>query len=349
MRKFPDINQFRHTVESVVHKATYVGQSPEDTPLYDESRPKPVLTFTGTTKLHGTNGGIAFDLKANTLGAQSRERELTLEDDNHGFCAWALSAAGSATLSKLRETVERMEPCPKAVSIHIFGEWCGPTINTKTGIGLLPCRFVGFAVLVTDEAGDELWLNVSDVAAAFYADGSARPVDFCFISEFKQWAIAVDFNDPSSALEQLETLTLAVEQSCPVATALGGGGIGEGIVWVNQDPRYGRHVFKTKGERHKGTRSARLVSIAPEILANQEAFVKAVLTESRLEQAYEVIKSEYGKVTLEVMGQFLMWVGQDVLKEESDTLKASGLSRKDVMGPLNRRAKAWVTPLLAKI
>jgi hypothetical protein len=348
MRKFPSIEQFRHAVKNVIHKATYIGQSAEDTPVYDNSLPKPVLVFKGTTKLHGTNGGVEFDLKSKSFEAVSHYRVLTLDDDNHGFCAWVMSTSGMASLTRWTDAMRRIWTGPAAKSFHIFGEWVGSTVNTKTAVGRLPTRFVAFAALVADEDGSEHWLDIDTVAKAYYEDGSTRVADFCFISEFQQWEISIDFQDPSAVLEKLEALTLEVEASCPVAQALGGdeGGLGEGIVWVSHHPEFGRIVFKTKGEKHVGTRGASRVSLAPEVLASREAFVDAVLTDSRLEQGLEFMKAKYGAVTLDQMGEFLKWVGQDVLKEESDTLEASGLDRKDVMGQLNRRAKAWVTPHL---
>jgi hypothetical protein len=118
--------------------------------------------------------------------------------------------------------------------------------------------------------------------------------------------------------------------------------MGEGIVWECNDQKLGRLVFKTKGDKHKGTRNKRIVQIAPEILESIDAFTAAVLTESRLQQGLDLIIARNGKATLDHMGEFLQWVGTDILKEESDTLKASGLERKTVMGAVNRRAKAWV-------
>jgi hypothetical protein len=350
VRKFPSIEQFRHAVERVTHKATYAGQAEDGTPRYDPSRPKPTLTFVGTTKLHGTNGGVELDLKTNSVTAQSKERVLTVDDDNHGFCAWVESASGSAACSKLFDVVKGRWTNPTSTSIHIFGEWCGPTVNAKTAIGQLTDRFVVFAVLVTDESGVENWLEPKDVSADFYQDGVAPKEDFRFICEFKQWTLVIDFNDPVSALDELERLTLEVEQSCPVAQALGGEGLGEGIVWVCRHPEFGRIVFKTKGEKHVGTKGAgRLVNIAPEVLASREAFVDAVLTDSRLEQGFDLLVARYGKVTKDHLGEFLKWIGTDVMKEEADTLEASGLDRKDVMGSVNRQAKTWVTPRLSEV
>jgi hypothetical protein len=349
MRKFSSIGQFRHIVETVEHKSTYLGQSPEDTPIYDKTLPRPTLTFNGTVKLHGTNAGVAFDVASGRMAVQSRERILSLDDDNMGFCAWATSTRPLGTLqmiSQIAQAVHKNQNPERAAgmtSIHVFGEWCGPSVNGKTAIGQLPERLVIFHVLVTHQDDSEVWLDVVDVARVFNMFCEI-PDQFNFSTDFKQWTIEIDFSDPGKSLELLEQLTIEVERECPAAKALGLSGLGEGIVWEHTSERFGRLLFKTKGAKHKGTKNRQLVFIAPEVMASREAFAEAVLTESRLEQGLDLIVARHGKATLDHMGEFLMWIGRDVIKEEGDTLQASGLDRKEAMTLVNRRAKAWVIP-----
>lgn len=375
MRKFPEIGQFRHVVDNVVHKATYIGQSAEDEPMYDETRPKPILKFHGLTKLHGTNCGVRFEhvgIQDGSLwttdvlcySAQSRERELTVEEDNFGFCAWTLSEPGQASMLVLGRLAWFFAATYPGVTrdrikaVTVFGEWCGPGVNGKTAIGRLPARWVCFGAVVELTDGTEFWLDMEKLADAWKiqaeviqhdAMANGELVPLYFISDYTRWELQIDFNRPEAALDSLEALTLAVEAACPVAAAFGGEGIGEGIVWTCNDKTYGRQVFKTKGAKHKGTRTSKLVDIAPEVLASRQAFVEAVLTESRLEQGFDLMRALHGKVTRDCMGEYLQWVGQDVLKEESDTLIASGLERKDVMNLINKRAKDWVWPKLEKV
>lgn len=351
IRKFPSIEQFRHVVETVTHRAEYIGQSADDTPMYDHARPKPVLTFDGTVKLHGSNGGVAFDLVEDTVEAQSRERILTLAEDNHGFCAWAQSDQGASDLAHLREAVLSNVPADagQPVALRVFGEWCGAHVNAKTAIGQLPARWVVFAILATQADGTERWLDVEPVASSWASLGRASAVRINFSCDFPRFSLSIDFSSPADVLERLEELTLGVEAECPAAKALGLSGLGEGIVWTCRHPVYGYLVFKTKGSKHKGTKNSRLVQIAPEVLASLEAFSSAVLTDSRLEQGFDLIVADCGKVTEEHIGRFLAWVGQDVMKEEADTLKASGLDRKQAMGRINAEAKRWLMPKLARV
>lgn len=352
LRKFPSINQFRHVVESVTHRAEYTGQDANDQPIFDAARRKPTLTFRGTVKLHGSNAGIAYDLVHDTTKSQSRERILTIDEDNHGFCAWAESTQGASDLARLKAALLAgvAKHGGEYVALRVYGEWCGREVNAKTGIGQLPVRWMVFGVLATDAAGDEHWLSVDQAGADWAAAAPGGDSLIQFITDFPSYRIDIDFNSPADVLELLEQLTLGVEASCPVAAALGVEGIGEGIVWICSHPVYGYLVFKTKGSKHKGTKNSRLVQIQPEVLASLEAFTEAVVTESRLEQGFDLIAADNrGKVTMDHMGRFLMWVGQDVMKEEADTLKASGLDRKMAMGRVNARAKTWLLPRLAQV
>jgi hypothetical protein len=350
LRKFSEIEQFRHVVADVTLNAEYIGQDSNNEPIYDRRRTKPVLTFHGTVKLHGSNCGVAFDVLSGEVRAQSHFRYLSVEDDNFGFCAWVESPEGAADLWILRLLVlsAALDQVTRAVDgIRIFGEWCGPRVNGKTAIGQLPLRWVVFGALVTLADGTEVWVPVDKVASAWNAQVRSDGSLVHFITDFPQYTIDIDFNEPEASLDELERLTLEVEAECPVAKALGGEGIGEGIVWLCFHSKLGRLTFKTKGAKHKGTKNSRIVQIEPEVLASMDAFTDAVLTDSRLEQGYGIILADHGEVTMQHLGAFLKWVGQDVLKEESDTLEASGLERKQVMGRINNRAKQWLLPRLA--
>lgn len=351
LRSFPEIEQLRHAVATVRHHAEYIGQAPDNTPRYDSTRPKPVLTFYGTTKLHGTNCGAAFNLRTGEVYAQSKERILSLTADNFGFTAWLLADVQAQAIAQLNEAVQAAARAVVAQPLRacrVFGEWCGPQVNPKTAIGQLPHRWVIFNALVTLEDGTELWLSSEALRAAWPGERAADS-NIQFMADYPQWRIDIDFNDPEAILDELERLTLEVEAECPVAKALGLSGMGEGIVWMYPGTEYGRLWFKTKGLKHKGTKNARIVQIAPEVLASMDAFTEAVLTDSRLEQGFELLRAQHGAVHEEHIGLFLKWIGQDVLKEESDTLDASGLERKQVMGRINQRAKAWLMTRLPRV
>lgn len=351
LKTYPSINQFRHVFDKVTHRARYIGLDPAGLPMYDESRPLPTLTFKGTVKLHGSNAGVNLDMKTNQMDCLSRERVLSVQEDNMGFCAWVLEPGREQVTRQLCLLAANIAREMAPLHVQIFGEWCGPKVNGKTAIGKLPNRLVLFGVRAVTGEDESTWLNLDKFKEEVEVQGMKTALDdhsIQFINDFETFTVNVDFANPQESLDTLEKLTLEVETACPVGRALGSEGIGEGIVWVHESKEYGRLSFKAKGGKHKGTKSTRLVDIAPEVLASQEAFADAVLTDSRLEQGFDLLAAKHGKVTLDHIGEFLKWVGLDVLKEESDTLAASGLDKKQAMGLVNRRAKSWVLPRLAQ-
>ncbi len=42
-----------------------------------------------------------------------------------------------------------------------------------------------------------------------------------------------------------------------------------------------------------------------------------------------------------LLGAFIKWVANDLIKEESDTLADNGLTMKDVGGTMSKKAKIW--------
>jgi len=82
-----------------------------------------------TEKIDGTNGQIYIDDHGNIF-AGSRNRWLTIEEDNHGFCAWVMKHR--------EELIEGLGP-----GRH-YGEWWGQGINR--GYGLTEKRFSLFNV-----------------------------------------------------------------------------------------------------------------------------------------------------------------------------------------------------------
>ncbi|MBK8241766.1 MAG: RNA ligase family protein [Deltaproteobacteria bacterium] len=80
--------------------------------------PRLMRDCTITEKIDGTNAQIAFD-DAGTMWVGSRNRWLTVDSDNFGFCAWA-----KAHEEELREL---------GPGRH-YGEWFGAGIQRKYGL-----------------------------------------------------------------------------------------------------------------------------------------------------------------------------------------------------------------------
>lgn len=82
-----------------------------------------------TEKIDGTNAAVVISEDGGTIGAQSRSRIITVDQDNHGFARW---------VSENRAELLKLGPG------HHFGEWWGSGI--QRGYGLTEKRFSLFNV-----------------------------------------------------------------------------------------------------------------------------------------------------------------------------------------------------------
>ena len=125
--------------------------------------------------------------------------------------------------------------------------------------------------------------------------------------------------------------------------------IGEGIVWVGWH-NGNRHVFKTKGAKHKiSGKKSKIVEISPEKLNSIKEFVQYSVTENRLNQGIEqvfITNSEIPAIT--GMGKFIKWIHQDIIKEETDVLGSNKLEPKDVNKYISIAVKDWFIKFLDK-
>ena len=222
MLKFPSIEQFRNAVKDVTLRAEYTGRDEFDEPIYDESLPKPVISFNGTVKLHGTNAAVCYSV-ASGMYFQSRENIITPENDNAGFARWADSKKdifASIFTDVLAENGigDIYSPELLGSTYSIFGEWAGQGIQATVGVSKLQKAFYVFGAKVTTPSGDpevpatEEWLTFN----------TARSIEdqIYNINDYEKYSMTVDFNDPEASVERLTELTIAVETECPVSKAL---------------------------------------------------------------------------------------------------------------------------------
>jgi hypothetical protein len=310
MIKFPSIEQYRQLINKVKSHYRYAGTDATGEPIFDNSRALPVLTFRGTVKLHGTNAAISYDGSTGEISYQSRSRILSSGDDNAGFYA-AMSANDSVL--NLIDGLKRLISKP-AKNITVFGEWCGQGIQKGVAVSELPRMFVYFAIRVTyfDESAE--WMDISRVM--FTAQGIYN------ILSFEHGLISIDFNYPERHQNELIRLTEMIEARCPVGAHFGIEGVGEGIVWTCVTPGWESSKFwmKVKGEKHSSSKVKTLAAIDPEVLKSNEEFLDYAVTESRLEQGLCFLAESGLPIAMSSTGDFIRWVYQDIVKEESDTI-----------------------------
>lgn len=332
-QKFPSIEQYRDCIKEVSSNVRYRGRDANDKPVYEKSYKLPTIDFTGTVKLHGANAAVARRGNSGSLWAQSRNRIISLDSDNHGFCTFVQeNEKHFDALLSLVEGVNENDV------VTIFGEWCGQGIQKNVAIAALPKMFVVFAAKI-GENDQETWLSPEKVAKLVLADQKCALIHNIY--SFPTFTMKIDFNQPDASQMQLEALTDAVEKQCPVGAKFGVNGIGEGIVWVGEND--GRiYRFKVKGDEHAVTKKKNSAATKPEIQDSVGEFVKNVVTQQRCEQGIqEVFKSENKTAQLSETGTFIRWVLADVLKEESDTISASNLNKDQVAKSINDAARSW--------
>lgn len=327
MYRFPSINQFRNVVQHVREHAAFLGLDEQGKAIYNPAPVFPKLTFTGTVKLHGTNAAIVYDERGYTF--QSRERVLTREADNAGFMAHMEQHLLPVSVLFQRIAELNNHNTVAIDTIVVYGEWCGGNIQKGVAITGLPKMFVIFAVQINDQ-----WVETPDI--------SCPEASIYSIKQYLDYTVDIDFEHPEEAQNQLAKLTEVVEACCPVGKAFGVEGVGEGIVWRCVSDPSSKYWFKVKGKKHSASKVKTLASVDVEAVTQINEFVAMAVTEARLEQAlHNLINEQLKPFTMSSMGDFIRWVHQDVLKEEADTLQASGIDYKKLGSPIALAARRW--------
>lgn len=319
---YPKIGQFRNIVKDIRRQSSFVGLDENGEAIIDDTLPKPTLLLEGKVKVHGTNAGVIYN-RTKGLWAQSRNRIITVDNDNHGF-AFFVESKKQIFKDYFEALSEHFQIDLNIFTISVYGEWAGEGIQKKVGVSKLPKAFYIFGAKVS-KIGDEdfkpYWIDT----LLFESRGDSIYNLDCF----QNYELEVDFNNPEVYQNKLIEITEAVENECPVAKELGvDNGVGEGVVW-STEYKGTVHRFKVKGEKHSVTKVKKLASVDTEKLNDIQEFVEYAVTENRFKQA---IEETFGKEDLDVkkIGNLIRWVIGDVMSEELDTLADNGLEPKDV-------------------
>ena len=190
--------------------------------------------------------------------------------------------------------------------------------------------------------------------------------------EFVLEEVTVPWLDPCESLEPLvagiNEKVLTVEREDPLIRELFGvSGVGEELVYYPVVPPFSvvtdfglkviypaslvparsqrilRKTFsdlalKAKGEKHQVVAAKQPVQVDPTVAATAQAFAELVCPVARLQQGAGVVSPDFD---MKLVGPFLKWVNQDVLKECQTELEASGLDPKVAMRAVETRARNW--------
>lgn len=336
---FPEIEQYRNVVFSVNRRYNYVGRDERDEPIYDETRPKPILTFEGTVKLHGTNFGICYN-EVDGIWAQSKENIITPTKDNAG-AAFFVEANKSVFMEIFNEIIDRYSIDAKTNTIALYAEWVGKGIQKGVAISNLDksAFIIGLKVKphpkTEDEIVESVWYDHSFIK---------RPENKIYnIKDFGTFTIDIDFNNPSTAMESLDKMLEGVENECPVSKAFGFSGIGEGIVFTCKDGN-SIYRFKHKGEKHSKASKVKVLAPVDDVKQNKIIeVVNQVCKGWRLEQMLEKTCDfmNNGQIDVKQIGTFIKNVNADIIKEETDIIAAAGLTPKDISSKVSEVCRAY--------
>jgi hypothetical protein len=339
--KYPKTGQFREMVANVNRLVTFTGLDDNGDAIYDPSIPKPTLTFNGSVKLHGTNGGVSYNGQ-NGLWAQSRNGIITPERDNAGF-AFFVKKNEDYFIELMAEIIARYEIDVNEFTISIYGEWAGKGILKNVGISEIDKAFFIFGVKISKPQDPEFvsyWVDSSELR---FKDQRIFNVE-----DYETYSIDVDFNMPQLVQNKFAEITEAVEKECPIAKAFGiENGVGEGVVWtVNY--KGARHVFKVKGQKHSVSKVKKLASVDVEKLDSIKEFVTYAVTKNRFDQGIdEIFKGN--PLDIKKMGDFLRWIINDIMSEEIDTMVENNLKPKDVNKYISTKAREMFFAVYNKI
>lgn len=309
--KFGSIGQFRNFIKTM----QYLGWRK--------------INLIGTVKIHGTNSSVGLDLKDNSLFYQSRNRVLSLDDDNYDFAKYIED--NKAEFLKIFDEIKNKINTEKYDSIIIYGELAGKGIQNKVAVSEIDRFFAPFSIVgVNKDTVDELDVKLSiNESIRFY------PVE-----TFGVYNVQLDLDNVHLAQQEIKDLTISIENECPVGKYFGVSGTGEGIVFTDETKQYS---FKSKGEKHSVSKVKVIANVDIEKINKIKDFVDYSVTENRLNQGIEYLKEMNKELDISNMSDFLRWLANDVLKEEQDVITENGLDNdlKAIMKSVSSKGRKW--------
>lgn len=343
MIKFSHIGQL-HNVVRIVNERRAAGRDIER------------VRYQGTVKLHGSNASVVCTPAA--LQPQSRNRELSLDEDNLGFAAFALEARRVEAIRALEAELRAQLGLGAERPLALFGEWIGPGVQKGVAVSQLPARqWVLFALATLDDEGTEAedteaedaglrkrWLPLPSLGDRYVEEQIHAIVDGpC-------WTLELDFEQRLAlevAADKVEAATAEIDARCPWAARFGVEGVGEGLVWSPLDEHFGDSElrFKSKGARHQIVNRSgdkrKAAAVDPAVLESVQAFIAFAVTPARLAQGLEVLAEQGKAQELRSLGDYLRWLANDVRRECADDLESNGLEWKQVAKQVNEQAKRY--------
>ena len=359
MIKYPSISQFRQIVKEITERACFIGLDEEGKAMFDYLKPKPVVTFTATEKVHGTNASVCYS-EPDGIWCQSREHVITIEKDNMGF-AWFIEQNKETVISIIKQLAKENNIDLNTHIISLYGEYAGGNIQKNSALTNSDKCFIifeHFKVSPIEQQEDSetiekaKWfktISYSDFGVPEpdikWADSPANKI--YNIMNFDTWTFTIDFNQPERSQNDLIALVQdIIEPQSPLGKKFGhDANVGEGIVISHLTEDGSLIQAKVKGEAHAKS-SGKVKTLKPvdtEKLDKIDKCIEEICHDWRFAQGLrEVFGVDYKKtIDRKRIGEYLKWCCNDTLKEESSIIQEYGFEPKDVMGKVQQKAKDY--------
>lgn len=311
MHKYHKISNLNSVLKQVNHIVNFRGLDNDEQPIY-ASEKLPIIQFTGTVKLHGTNAGIEYN--DGEISFQSRSHKVN--NGHYGFTKLPIDE-----VNRVIDQIKKDFKLPNNTHFIIFGEWAGHGIQKSVGVSQLPKRFYIFDIYLPNE---EEFLDCSNL---IIDEENIKDIENYWATE-----ILIDFENIEQSRQEIQALVDIVEKECPVAKYHGVSGIGEGIVF-KADYLGNRLIFKAKGEKHSIAKKDK-IELDPEIVKNIDNFTNNFVTQERIKQA--IFELKILDPSKQNTGDIVKWVCNDILTEELETLKELQLSDDQVRSKISQ-------------
>jgi hypothetical protein len=228
--------------------------------------------------------------------------------------------------------------------IIIFGEFAGlKIVGQRAAVGHLEQFFNIFAILVRKIGDQKNWLDLHSLSNIL-CNNDLRIVNSTMFPTFD---IIIDYScvDFSQIRSQLNQLTHSIDHECPVAKYFGlPYGKGEGLVWRCVDGHKFNSgmslLFKTKALEFMPTQITEKDKM--NIKNNVDLFVERSVTDLLCHQAIDYLKESCTeKITIVLIQKFIIWITDDILREDSCMIKSLELKTDQVKKLIGLKAAKW--------
>lgn len=275
-------------------------------------------------KLHGTFGKVVVD--NNTVKFYSKNRNLGIGNDNHGFLS-----AHAGLENKIMDLFKRDE------IVTIYGEWCGQGIHKSTDAccQLPEKKFFVFAISVGDTMFTELksW-------EFLIKEAGWLPIP---VAREMQISFGPDHDHTPSIKVINDLVEYSARKDKFIEREFGIVGTGEGYVGVLYPKctveEYFSYAFKAKTEAHRVRKTKDAAQMNEPMPLDVVQFIDQFVTAARVRQAVSDTQSMYD---MSDTPNILSWVAKDVQKEGVDEMEELNIEWKKIAKAVNAKViRIW--------